>query len=460
MKYLLACLVFCLPSWAASKPPGVRGDGRSDDTAALQRALESLTNRGGTLELPPGQYLIAGSLQIPTGVTFKGSWESPHHGAYLKGTTLLFTGGRGNEKATPAITLQQSSALHGFTFLWPQQKWPHIVPYPWAIQGIGMHNTIENITFVNAYNGIRLGHIAGSELHLVRNVFGCVLRRGIFVDSTTDIGRLENVHFNPHYWNRSGHSSRPLQDGNPDLKIAEYTTAHLEAFIFGRSDWQSVNSCFVFGAKIGFHFIRTPSGAANAQLLGVGADFCRTSVQIEELQRLGAQFTNSTFMAAGGAPGTTVVTTPMAGGAVTFLNCTFWEAPGGIGQLDGLTNVNFSDCQFFGGAKKGAIRATQGFLTVRGCTFAGQQLSIVLDSNVRAAIIIGNMQSRGLKIQNAIGERAQIGLNETASSPNNEWFFKFGVWIILIGVLVVLILFLSRKRGVASHENRASAGQK
>jgi hypothetical protein len=308
-----------------------------------------------------------------------------------------------------------------------------------------MHNTIENITFVNAYNGIRIGHVANSELHLVRNVFGCVLRRGVFVDSTTDIGRLENVHFNPHYWDRSRHPSRP-QSENATMLVAGYTTKHLEAFIFGRSDWQSVTSCFVFGAKIGFHFIRTKDGAANAQLVGVGADDCAIPVQIDELQRLGVQFTNSTFMAAGGAPGTAIVTAPMAGGSATFHNCTFWEAPGGIAQLDGLTNVNFSDCQFFGGAKSGAIRAMNGFLTVRGCTFAGQFLSIVLKPEVRAAIISGNMQAGGLKVQSAIGDRAQIGLNETAPAKNSEWIYNFAPWMALAVMVLILFVFAVRKR--------------
>ncbi|HEY0076622.1 MAG TPA: glycosyl hydrolase family 28-related protein [Abditibacteriaceae bacterium] len=440
---LLACLLFCLPTLAAEKPQGVRGDGRTDDTLALQKALSALAAKGGTLELPPGQYLLAGNLQIPTSVTLQGSWQAPHHAAYDKGSTLLLTGGRGSENALPAITLQQSAALRGFTLLWPQQKWPNIVSYPWAIQGVGMHNTVENITFVNAYNGIRLGHIADSELHLVRNVYGCVLRRGVFVDSTTDIGRLENVHFNPHYWNRSGHSSRPPQDGNPDLKISGYMTQHLEAFIFGRSDWQSVTSCFVFGAKIGFRFIRTKSGASNAQLSGVGADNCRIPVQIEEIQRLGVQFTNSTFQAAGGPPGTAVVTTVMAGGAAHFLNCTFWEAPGGVAQLDGNTQVNFSDCQFFAGARQGAIRATQGVLTVRGCSFNGEGVAIALKPNVKAAIITGNLQPRGLKVQNEIGTRAQIGLNEIA--PHTPSFWRYELWAFTPLLFLIALIFWRHK---------------
>lgn len=447
MRFVLpAWLLFCLPLWGAEKPQGVRGDGRTDDTLALQKALNTLGKTGGTLPLPPGQYLIAGTLQIPTGVTLQGSWQAPHHAAYNQGSTLLITGGRGDENASPAITLEQSSALRGFTLLWPGQKWPNIVAYPWAIQGVGMHNTVENITFVNAYNGIRLGHITGSELHLVRNVYGCVLRRGVFIDSTTDIGRLENVHFNPHYWNRSGHPTRPPQDGNPDLKISGYMTQHLEAFIFGRSDWQSVTSCFVFGAKIGFRFMRTKAGASNAQLIGVGADNCRVPVQIEEIQRLGVQFTNSTFQATGGAPGTAVVTTAMAGGAAHFLNCTFWEAPGGVAQLDGNTQVNFSDCQFFGGAKQGAIRATQGVLTVRGCSFNGEGVAILLKPDVKAAIITGNLQPRGLKIINEMGERAQISLNESEPPAPSFWRYELWAFTPLLIFVVALVVWWRKKR--------------
>lgn len=415
---------------AAEKPPSVRGDGATDDTAALQSALNAIGKAGGTLELPPGQYLLRGALKIPTGVTLQGSWQAPHHGAYDKGTTLLITNGRGDEKAAPSLFLEQSSALRGVTLLWPEQKWPNIVAYPWAIYGRGMHNTVENVTLVNAYNGIKIGGvmIAGeqdakgkgenSELHLIRNVFGCVLRRGVFVDETTDIGRLENVHFNPHYWRRSNH---PSAGKAGDLEIAGYMVNHLEAFIFGRSDWQEASSCFVFGAKIGYRFIRTTAGACNGEFTGIGADFCRTCVQIDELQRLGVHISNGTFAASGGAPGTIIMTSPMAGGAARFHNCAFWEAPNGVAQLDGLTSVSLSDCQIFSGSQSGAIRARAGWLMVRGCEFEGKNLAIDLGPDVRSAIISGNLQQLGLKVRNAIGERAQIGLNQEAPEQNHQW---------------------------------------
>ncbi len=69
---LILSVLLALPSFAADRPAGVAGDGKTDDTAALQAALDAVGVAGGTLELPPGHYLIAGSLSIPTGVCLQG----------------------------------------------------------------------------------------------------------------------------------------------------------------------------------------------------------------------------------------------------------------------------------------------------------------------------------------------------------------------------------------------------
>jgi hypothetical protein len=412
MKLLLLTLLLALPVFAAEKPGGVKGDGQTDDTAALQAALDAAGKTGGVVELPSGQYLIAGALKVPTGVTLQGSWEEPHHAAYDKGSTLFLTGGRGDENAPPAIALQQSSAIKGFTLLWPEQKWPDVVPYPWAIQGIGMHNTIENITFANAYNGIRIGNVQSSELHLIRNVFGCVLRRGVFVDSTTDIGRIENVHFNPHYWSRSGHSSRPSGQGNADMTVAGYMADNLEAFIFGRTDWEYVANTFVFAAKVGYRFIQTPAGACNGQFMGIGGDYCRTCVQIDAIQNIGIQVTNGEFTSHAGDPKTAIVTSPGAGGAAQFVNCNFWANPGNVAFLQGNTAVTFGDCHFVDTPPNGAIVAEHGKLIVRGCTFDRAGTAVVLKPGVKTALITSNLQPAGLQVSNEIGTRAQIGFNE------------------------------------------------
>ena len=45
---------------------GAVGDGRTDDTIAIRRALTELNKAGGVLELPPGDYVVSAPLDLPT----------------------------------------------------------------------------------------------------------------------------------------------------------------------------------------------------------------------------------------------------------------------------------------------------------------------------------------------------------------------------------------------------------
>ena len=56
---------------------GAKGDGTTDDTAAIQQALDAAAKAGGQVLLPPGRYVVAGSLRIPPGVSLHGALDSP-----------------------------------------------------------------------------------------------------------------------------------------------------------------------------------------------------------------------------------------------------------------------------------------------------------------------------------------------------------------------------------------------
>ena len=71
-------------------------------------------------------------------------------------------------------------------------------PYPWAIAMRGKNPAVLEVELLNPYNGI---DATKNERHLIRDVQGQPLRRGIWIDSIYDIGRVENVHFNP-WWSR------------------------------------------------------------------------------------------------------------------------------------------------------------------------------------------------------------------------------------------------------------------
>ncbi len=411
-----AVIVLAFLLWRATGDfPPAYADGATDATGPIQRLLDRAAKKGGEVRLPPGQYLISGTLTIPDGVTLRGSWDEPHHGSeWQKGSTLLITGGRGKEDGPAAIEMKANAGLSGFTLLWPEQMAANVVAYPWAIHGHGHHDTVENITLVNAWQGIKMGGPDGS-LHLIRNVFGCVLRRGVFVDGTTDIGRIENVHFNPHYWGASHHPSRGT---DADYKAAiGGMTKNLEAFIFGRSDWEYVTNTFVWGAKSGYLFLETKAGSCNGQFLGIGADFCQVCVRIEKIQPIGLQITNGEFTAFAGDPNTAILTDASAGGAAQFVNCNFWGPLNHVAWLRGTTAVTLSDCHICDATPAGAILAEKGKVIVRGCVFDRACPAVILGPGVTAAIVAENLQTGGVQVQNGIGTRAIVALNQTAEVP-------------------------------------------
>ena len=398
-------------------------DGVTDATAAIQRRLDALASTGGEVVLPPGQYLIKSNLKIPNGVALRGSWNAPHHGrAWEKGTTLLITAGAGNENGPAAIQLSSDSTLQGVTLLWPDQVTDNLQPYPWAIEGDGMHVTVENVTLVNAYQGIYIGAHDGS-LHLIRNIFGCVLRRGIFIDCCTDIGRIENVHFNTHYWFGADYWSKkasPSADASVQTKhehakqdVVKFVADNLEAFIFGRSDWEYVVDTFAWDANSAYHFIKTARGACNGQFLGIGADYCKSCVQIDDIQGIGLQITNGEFTAFAGDPNSAIVTAPGAKGAAQFVNCNFWGIKNHSLWMQGDVTVTLADSHILESPASGSIMAEHGKLIVQGCTFDQAGPAVIIKPGVPTAVIMGNLQTGGLQVQNGIGPKAQIGLNET-----------------------------------------------
>jgi len=124
---------------------GARGDGSTDDTAAFQRALDSVHKAGGgTVYAPPGRYLFRGTLDVPEGVSLCGSYlcMPSHTGIRDKGqtkpgeddTALFVTSGRGEEDGKPFLTLNSNSSVNGLCIFYPEQDAGSIpAAYPWTI---------------------------------------------------------------------------------------------------------------------------------------------------------------------------------------------------------------------------------------------------------------------------------------------------------------------------------------
>jgi hypothetical protein len=390
---------------------GAVGDGKTDDTAAFQKALDAAGQAGGgVVHAPRGNYFFAGSLTVPAAVTLKGIWESvPAHNGIRDaglpkptddGTTFLITANAGTEDAPPFLTLNHNSTLKGVVLFYPDQNPAESPqPYPWAIAMRGKNPAVLGVELLNPYNGI---DATQNERHLIRDVHGQPLRRGIFVDAIYDIGRIENVHFNP-WW-----SLQP--------KVRAWQMEHGEAFIFGRTDWQYVFNTFCFGYQTGYKFIATKAGVCNGNFLGIGADDCATALAVEQCAPMGLLISNGEFVSFNGPDPTMIRIGTNHSGSVRFVNSAFWGPCNQIAKIAGTGTVGFSDCTFvqWDHKKEGraALRIEGGSIVVRGCEFRANRPQVELGPAVRRAVITDNLLTGETRIQN--GSKGAVVISNNA----------------------------------------------
>lgn len=384
---------------------GVRGDGKSDDTAALQKALDAAVDKGPVCYLPSGHYRIEGPLVVPPGVTLCGASGAVPHSEHPIGTVLLAYGAKGNADGEPLVTLKPNAVIRNLVIHYPEQKLPDAIPYPWTIRGDGEMCQVLNITITNPYQALDFG-TKWNELHIIRNVFACPLKTGVFIDQCTDIGRVENVHFNPNFWTRTALSPR-----YPGGDIKAYLEKNLTGFKIGKTDWEYISNCFVIFPKVGFHFDDFGHGPGNAVVTQSGADICPVAVRVDKTQgHAGVQFVNGQFMG-------TIEVGQKNQGPVKLTSCGFWPVPETNEQIvkHGPSTLILTACHFAGWDSKNqgrpCIRADGGRLVVNGCDFMEGKRQILLEKGLAAAAITGCLLRGDGAISDSSGADVQIGLN-------------------------------------------------
>ena len=389
---------------------GAVGNGETDNTAAFQKALDAAAASDvQTVFAPRGNYRFNGSLKFPAGVTLKGVWESvPSHNGIRNqglpkptddGTTFLVYGNAGAEDKEAFITLDTNCTLKGVCIYYPEQKLNDVpTPYPWAVAMRGKNPAILDCELLNPYKGIDASR---NERHLIRNISGQPLRIGVYVDLIYDIGRIENVHFNP-WWSMQ-------------RNLIQWQRNNGEAFVFGRSDWQYVLNTFCYGYKVGYRFGQAQggTGACNGNFLGIGADDCQTSLIVDQAAPFGLLITNGEFVSINGPDPTMVRVSPTNMGVVRFSNCAFWGPCRQIAVIEGRGTVGFSDCTFVqwgnkdregGGGKERtddpALKLLGGTVLIRGSEFRENKPHILLGKDVRRAVVSDNVFRGQIQIDN------------------------------------------------------------
>jgi hypothetical protein len=243
---------------------GAIGDGKADDTPAIQKALNAAGLTGGIVLLSAGNYLVKGHLVVHANVALEGVFRSPPARSQGFGSTILAVGGKGGENGEPLLFLKANAALKGLTVFYPEQDAKNPVAYPWCVRGQGDNVAVIDVLLVNPWNAVDFGtHACGR--YFISGLHGQPLHTGLFVDQCLDCGRIENVHFWP-FW-----TTEPLA----------VTRTKGTAFRFARSDWQMMSNVFCLGYHTGFHFTAIRHDAGNAMVTNSGADLCDVGVRVE-----------------------------------------------------------------------------------------------------------------------------------------------------------------------------------
>jgi len=387
---------------------GATGDSQTDDTAALQKALDAAGAAGGGIVWAPrGNYRVAGHLVLPDDVTLEGVWTVPTAWTQNRGTTLLAEEGRGSTEGPPFIMLQRNSTLKGLAVFYPGQTATDPQPYPWCVGGSGADNpSIVDVMLVNPYNGVDFATRASGR-HYIRNLYGQPLCVGVQVDKCYDVGRIENVHFWP-FWTQ-------------EAATIEFLRLHGRAFVFGRTDWQYVLNTFSWGYKIGYHFIATEAGACNGNFLGIGADATNVAVQVDQCSPIGLLITNGEFVSFLEPHPAELVVDAANTGLVQLTNCAFWGPTDRCATIRGSGAVSLQQCHFMHWDRQGkglsAIECAGGDLTVSACRFAMPSPAIHLGQGLRTATIFGNWFAGPQQVRDDSGAPVQVGLNNTPAPP-------------------------------------------
>lgn len=376
---------------------GITGDGITDVTQQFQNVLTQLgVLGGGTLFVPEGKYMIKGNLLIPKGITLRGEWKRPEKGQPVVGTVLMAYAGKGNEQATPFITMEPSSAVMDMTIWYPEQLSSNITPYPPTVE-MGKPNyfgnencNAKNITLVNSYAGIVFSRKNGGTCPTINGVYGTPLSRGIEIDNIVDVGRIEWIDFSPDYWAGSGLPNSPSVDGDHKAWIYENGTG----IVMRRNDWSY--TCFVNieGYNKGFHAVESitsPGAEPNGHHYAMTFTKCKTGLDISAANSVGLMCTGiKTIQCETG-----IAVENSASGVVQLHTCSFDATKNAI-LVDESSSTRLMILQ--SEIKKGAVNVGGGTFTVTDSDFnnAAPQMSIIKSAR---AIITGNRFAQPIQIQ-------------------------------------------------------------
>ena len=336
---------------------GAKNDATTDNTAAIQKALDKAkADGGGIVYLPAGKYKVLGNLTIPSGVELKGAMDvgSVPTGP---GSVLEIYAGKGNADAQPFIKMEGNSGLRGLVFNYPEQMFSEIVSgntvnphiYPYCIQVAGNDVYLVNLGFRATYKAIDL-FTHKSDNFYIEYPAGHVFMNCIRVGSGSANGRICNTQFNTIAYAYGVQSkfgvwpNSPQGAGSENQPCYQQNYKDLQFLILEECENLMLFNNFNFGSNKGTTFANVGKGASGIAL-GHSTDAAVKALCFEKIGKGGFDMIGSQIVAlkqeiAGPETSRYVETTDDFTGEVTLFSGNFWGSTYYGAEVKGGT-INF-----------------------------------------------------------------------------------------------------------------------
>lgn len=190
---------------------GAVGDGVTDDTAAIQAAIDRAAKKGCKVFMPStgAAYVTSESIIVKRGVSVFGDTHNGYNGSNASNAEYAKVGTTVNPKGTSgsAFILQENGASIGsiqFIHDQPPPTDANWAPtqYPYCIEAQASWHTIRDISVVNGSHGIWLSYTpekSGGTQVTIDNCRLGALEVGLRHDSLTDTLAVTRVNFAPSW---------------------------------------------------------------------------------------------------------------------------------------------------------------------------------------------------------------------------------------------------------------------
>lgn len=358
------------------KDYGAVGDGKTDDTAAIRKAIKA-AGLGGTVSFPMGVYKISGTLDLE-GVHLVGNISGgfPSDADVLPGILVSHSDG-------PAVRCGNFSSVHGLAFRYAGVDFEKPTKYPPTILLAGNGISISNVKIWGAYDAIAADGKNNIGRVNLENIFlPEVINTGVYLTKAFDIPTMRNVEV---------------------FCTNKYFLEHGVGFKLGRLDEFHASNCFVIGAHTGFLFVEDKTengGNTYGGLFNCSTDACVFGYVVESGARL--RVTNGSYL-------NHFIAFKVANrNATLIVHGAIIQANGDHAlQITNCGNVMFSACRFqkaFENPKAYAAYVIGGKnIILNGCTFDAFGPGVYLGGNADK-VTVANCIFEGSKFAQIVNE--------------------------------------------------------